>query len=303
MRVIAPAPATLVSSTVPEPDTGEAAYSGATTYAMGSTVISTTSHRKYESLQAGNTGHALPVPPETENDWWLETGVTNRYACLDLARNTQSIGTSPMVITISPGQRINAIAVMGMEADTLRIQMHNGATQVYDKSFDLQLRVVRNGYDYAFKPFSLQPSVVQFDLPPFSGATLTLTLTRSTGTVKIGSILAGTYAYLGQTQTSPVNDALNFSSIDRDIYGTATLVPRRTVPKTTQTLVADKAIVNDLLDIRALLNAVPAVWSGLDDKGADGYFEAVLILGIYKQFSVNLSNAVHAVVTLELEEI
>lgn len=276
-------------------------YSGATTYAIGAKVVG--NHKIYESLQASNTGNALPVPPETLNDWWVEAGVSNRYACFDLARNTQSIGTSPMVVVITPGERVNSIAVMGMEADSLRIQMHNGAALVYDKSFDLRLRIVRDAYEYAFKPFGLQPSVVQFDLPPFFSSTITLTLTRTSGDVKLGSILAGTYIYLGATEYNATNDALNFSSIDRDIYGTATLVPRRTLPKTNQTCAIDKLYVTDLLDARTRLNAVPAVWSGLDDQGSSGYFEALLILGIYKQFSINISEFSHAKVTLELEEI
>jgi len=304
MRVIVPVTPTLISSTVPEPDTGEATYSAGATYALGATVISTTTHRVYESLQAANTGNPLPVPPETQTDWWIETGVTNRWASLDSARNTQSVGASPMVVVIAPGARINSVAVMGMEADTLRIEMINGGAVVYDKSFDLKLRRVRDGYEYCFKPFGLQPSVLQFDLPPFFAAQVRVTLTRATGSVKLGSVVVGNYIYLGAMQQGAENDALNFSTIDRDLYGTATLVPRRTLPVTTQTCIIEKQHVTDLLDARVRLNAVPAVWSGLDDLGSSDWFEAFLILGIYKRFSINSQySASHALVTLNLEEI
>jgi hypothetical protein len=304
MRVIVPVTPTLISSTVPEPDTGEATYSAGATYALGATVISTTTHRVYESLQAANTGNPLPVPPETQTDWWIETGVTNRWASLDSARNTQSVGASPMVVVIAPGARINSVAVMGMEADTLRIEMINGGAVVYDKSFDLKLRRVRDGYEYCFKPFGLQPSVLQFDLPPFFAAQVRVTLTRATGSVKLGSVVVGNYIYLGAMQQGAENDALNFSTIDRDLYGTATLVPRRTLPVTTQTCIIEKQRVTDLLDARVRLNAVPAVWSGLDDLGSSDWFEAFLILGIYKRFSINSQySASHALVNLNLEEI
>lgn len=304
MRVIVPVTPTLISSTVPEPDTGEAAYSAGTTYARGATVISTTTHRAYESLQAANTGNALPVPPETQTDWWLEVGVTNRWASLDAARNTQSVGASPMVVVIEPGARINSVAVMGMEADTLRIEMINGGAVVYDKSFDLKLRRVRDGYEYCFKPFGLQQSVLQFDLPPFFAAQVRVTLTRSTGTVKLGSVVVGNYIYMGAIERGAENDALNFSTVDRDLYGKAELVPRRSIPVTTQTCIIEKQYVTDLLDARVLLNAVPAVWSGLDDLGSNDWFEAFLILGIYKRFSINSQySATHALVTFNLEEI
>lgn len=304
MRVIVPVTPVLVSSTVPEPDTGEAVYNAATTYALGAEVISTTTHRVYESLQAGNVGKALPVPPETENDWWIEVGVTNRWASLDSARNTQSVSASPMVVTVAPGARINSVACMGMEADALRIEMINDGVVVYDKSFDLKLRRVRDGYEYCFRPFGLQPSALQFDLPPFFAAQVRVTLTRTTGTVKLGSLVVGNYIYAGALQKGAENDALNFSVIDRDLYGSATLVPRRSLPVTTQTCLVDRQYVTDLLDARQRLNAVPAVWSGLDDQGADDWFEAFLILGVYKKFSINSQySAKQALVTLTLEEI
>lgn len=303
MRVIIPVTPTLGSSTVPEPDAGESVYNAGTTYALGATVISTSTHKKYESLQASNTGHALPVPPETETSWWIEVGVTNRWACLDLARNTQSVGASPMVVTVTPGRRINSIALMGMEADTARIVMLNGATTVYDQSHDLKLRRVRDGYEYCFKPFDLQPSVVAFDLPPFSASTITVTLTRTTGTAKLGSLVVGNYVFMGSTEYGAVNDALNFSTISRDLYGTATLVPRRTLPKNTVKLSAPRAILADLLDARSLLNAVPAVWCGMDDDGASDFFEPLLILGIYQQFSIGMDTFSHASVSLQVEEI
>lgn len=281
----------------------ETAYNAATTYALGDRVISTSSHRRYESLQAGNLGKPLPVPPETQTAWWLEIGVTNRFACVDTARNTQTIAASPYTLVIKPGQRVNAIAVMGMEADSLTITMTNAGATVYNKTFDLRLRRVKNGYEYAFKPFDLQPSVVQFDLPPFSDSTITLTLARTTGIVKLGSVVVGNYIFLGDAQQSASNDALNFSTIERDIYGTATLVPRRTLPKVDCRLIAPKVIVADLLDARTRLNAVPAVYSGLDDRGSHEYFEPMLVLGIYKQFAITLINAEHAEVSLEIEEI
>ena len=83
-----------------------------------------------------------------------------------------------------------------------------------------------------------------------------------------------------------------------------TLVPRRSIPVTTQTCLIEKQYVTDLLDARTRLNAVPAVWSGLDDRGSSDWFEAFLIAGIYKQFTLDTRySASHALVTLKLEEI
>lgn len=285
-------------------DVTEVAYNSGATYGLGDRVISTAWHRMYESLQINNVGKPLPVPPETETDWWLEVGTTNRYASVDAARNTQTIAASPLTLSISPGQRINSIAVMGMEADSLTITMVNAGSTVYSKTFDLRLRRVRNAYEYAFRPFDLQRSVVQFDLPPFFNATINLTLTRSTGIVKLGSVTVGNFVYLGRHLTDAENDSLNFSEINRDKYGTATLKPIRSLPVTTQTCLIEKRYVNDLLDARQLLDAVVAVYSGLDDRGSSDWFEAFLIQGVYKRFTINSRHSdTHALVSMQLEEI
>jgi hypothetical protein len=306
MQVIVPLEATLTSSGISEPDVsrGEVVYSTLTTYNTGDQVISTSTHKIYESLQDSNLNKPLPVAPEITTDWWIEVGPTNKYACMDLTRNTQTVGGTSLTMVITPGARINSIALMGLEAEHATILMESGGNTVYEAEYDLRLRRVVNAAGYFFKPFIYQASVVEFDLPPYYNSTITLTFTRNTGEVLVGGIVVGTYVYLGRTQPKAVNDALNFSVVDRDAYGTlAALTPRRSVPKTQQVLEADKSIVVDLLAARTALNAVPAVWSGLDDSSSDGYFEAVLILGIYKQFSINLAYPGYAEVTLELEEI
>lgn len=146
--------------------------------------------------------------------------------------------------------------------------------------------------------------MVLFDLPPYASGVLTVTLTRAAGNVECGALVIGTSVDLGTVLDQASSEDLNFSSVDRDTYGDINvLVPRRTVPKTTQTLHAEKARVDVLRAVRKALNAVPAVWSGLDDANADGYFEALLILGIYKEFSITLGRDHFVKVGLQLEEI
>lgn len=303
MRVIVPETLTILSSTLAEPAVGEQMWSAATTYPLGELAVSPTTHRLYESLQADNLNHLPPVPPYKQNDWWLERGVSNRYACVDLSRNSQSVGPSPMVVTVTAGKRVNAFALMGMDAEMVRIRMIAGGVVVYDKTFNLQLRIVRNGWDYFFKPFALNPTAIGFDLPLYSDATVEVTLTRASGDVKLGSIVLGTYAYLGAINWDAVNDGIGFSTITRDLDGSAELVPRPDLPVTQQTLTAPKVIAPDLLDIRTRLSGKPAVWSGLDDLTENPFHQLVMISGVWKRFQIINKNVHDVLVQLELEEI
>ena len=301
MNVIPPIEITtalLTSSTAAEPGPGETAWNAATNYSIGTRAIRTGTHRVYEALAAGVDAGL----PEDTPARWLDVGPTNRFAMFDLERNSATVVASPLTVVITPGQRVNSIALIGVVAQSVTIEMTVGATTVYTYTEDLTTRLTLGWYDYFFGTFGSSPTVIRFDLPPFTGGVITVTLTGS-GNVQCGALALGTAVYLGKVQANPRSDALNFSRIERDDFGNTTLVPRRSVPKTNQVLLTEKGRIDKLGELRKALNAVPAVWSGLDDMTTDGYFESLLVLGIYKQFAFDLSHPQHAVVTLELEEI
>jgi hypothetical protein len=302
MRVIPPltiTPAMLTSSTCAEPHASETAYNPATTYGLGDVVVVAADHRTYESLQAGNTGHT----PSTSPTWWEDVGPTNCWKMFDILRNTQTEQASPLTVVITPGVRVNSIAVLGLEATSVSVSMTGGGPTVYTHTEDLNTRDVGDWYDYFFAPFSTRPSIVRFDLPPYSNGIITVAITNAAGDALCGSLVLGSYEYIGQIEWNPESDALNFSTVDRDVFGNAELVQRRSVPKTTQTLKLDKSRVDRVRNLRTALNAQPAVWSGLDDLNTDGYFEALLILGFYRKFTISPRNAREADIALELEEI
>lgn len=307
MRVIPPLTITdaiLNSSTCAEPASGEAAWSSGTTYALEARVINTTTHRTYESLQAGNLNHAVPnyAAGETANDWWLDVGPTKRWAMFDLLRNTGTTAASPLTVEIEPGERINSMALLALDADTIQIVEEVGGEEVYSRTIDLNTRVVTDWYSYFFEPFSTKPSVVVFDLPPYTTGVFTVTITKASGDVTCGALVIGNHVYLGRTQYGAQSDALNFSRVDRDDFGNSVLIQRRSVPKTNQRLLTPKSYVSRILTTRTALNAVPAVWAAIDDSD-HAYYEPLLILGYYRQFTIDVAHPEDVVINLELEEV
>lgn len=288
------------SSTVSEPSSGEQLWNSGTTYGLGDEVIvvSTNSHKKYESLQAGNTNHN----PASSTDWWTEIGVSNKWKMFDLLRNTTTVGSSPMTVVLTPGERINSIALLGLVADTVTITVENGSEVVYQQEVVVSSRDVFDWYDYFFEPFTAARGVLKNDLPPYTDAVITVTIEKASGNVECGALVIGNYVFIGDVEQGVESDALNFSRITRDFEGNVELIQRRSVPKTSQTLLLDKSRVNKARATRDALNAIPAVWAGISDN-TDGYFEALFILGIYKRFSFNFSHPEHALINLELEEI
>ena len=177
-------------------------------------------------------------------------------------------------------------------------------TAVAGAVFDLSTREVTDGYDYCFEPFSTKASKVLFEIPSFLDIIVTVTLGATSGNVKCGSLVLGTYIYIGTAIGRAGNNGMNFSTIDRDAWGNATLVPRRTVPRLNVTTVLHSARVTKVLNARNTLNAVPALWTGLDDDTED-FFEMTTILGVFKQLEPENWEGVQdkARVTVEVEEI
>jgi hypothetical protein len=274
-----------------------ATYAGGTTYAINYYVIDATNHLVYRSLVASNVGNAL-----SDATKWFLVGSTNKWAQFDVLRSTPTVGASPMVTVLTPGVRINAIALMGLSATSVTITMTSGGVTVYSVTQALTYRYAYNAYDYCFKPFTILPAVAYFDLPPYANGVITITVTNTSGTVQCGDCYIGSYTYIGDVQFDAESDVLNFSTVTRDSSGVATMTAARNVPKSIQNIILPKALVNSAYDLRDALNASTAVWCGIND-GTDGYFRSLLIKGFYRRFTINVKNPIEALISLELEEV
>lgn len=116
MRILRPAiinDAAFVSSNVPET---VAAYNAGTTYAVSNQVRSDATHRLYESVQAGNTGHSLDDPA-----WWADIGPTNRWAMFDQVVGTQTTGATGIDVRVEPPGRVDSLALLNVDAATVRV--------------------------------------------------------------------------------------------------------------------------------------------------------------------------------------
>ena len=255
-------------------------------------------HQVYESLAGSNTGNA----PMVSDTFWAAIGPTNRWAMLDLYRSSKTWAPSPLTVVLTPGQRIDSLFLGGLVADEVEVTMTVDAETVYSATRSLYTRQTLSWSDYFFKPIERRASALFQDLPPYVGAVLTVEITRAAGLVGCSSLVIGQGVYLGRTQMGAEARAKNFSRIDRDSFGNAVLVPRRMVPTANMTIMFEKPRAKLLMELRDRTNAVPVVWSGLDDDAND-YFEPVLIAGIHTTFDLNLAYPNDGLLSLTCEEV
>lgn len=303
----------------------EVVWQSATACPVGAQRIRRETHRTYLALRAITTGDT--TPPEDAPTVWQDIGPTNAWMLYDTHRNTQCIaprglpprtGILPGVIyppgfippaffeiIIKPKKRCDSIAFVALDATSIQISItrETDATVVYSKTVAISQRSVFNWTDYFFAPFRPIKAYVLDDLPMYGDAVISITITSTRAAVKCGAVVLGRSVEIGKVLTGARSGALNFSKVDRDDFGNAALRPRRSVPKVNARLIAEKDKANVVLDLREQLNAVPAVWVGLDTLPGHAYYESVLILGIYKQMEVDMQYANHMYIDLELEEI
>lgn len=272
-------------------------YSAGATYALADRVIDPVAHLIYESLVAANMGNVLTDPTK-----WGKVGPTNAWCMFDTLRSSATVSPGPLTIVLTPGVRVDSLALLGLKATSATITETVAGTPVYSAAKNLNMRDVVDWYSYFFLPFKTHPSLAVFDIPPYSNGVITVTLSNSTGAVECGACVTGLNQVIGEVEQEAESDVLNFSTVERATDGTATMIPNRNVPKTISSITLAKAYVNQVRNLRDALNGSVAVWAGVDDEN-DEYFESLLILGFYRRFTMNLKDDSLVKISLELEEV
>jgi len=177
----------------------------------------------------------------------------------------------------------------------------SGYTTISNNLYYLNTRDVYDWWTYFTTQFIPKKSLVLENLPTgYAGMRVTITFTGS-NPMSIGSCIIGDSTFIGRLAHGAELDTLNFSTMERDIFGNATLVPRKEVSTLSAKLHVDKTIFENVQAIKADLDARPAVWVGIEDSD-DPYYHALIFLGIYREFNFQLDNPIGPSATLELEE-
>jgi hypothetical protein len=286
-------------SNIAEPDVsiGEAFWVAATSYTLGQEVIRQ-NHKKYKNILAGVDAGL----PESTTSRWTESGVSNKWAAADTLRNSQSSNLTQLVMKFIPNELVDSIGIGGIYGTDISIVVNVAGLPVYSYTQSLFKRNPVDWYSWFFSEFRQLESVVRLDLPIYANSEIVITINNLGLQAKCGAVVFGKKHYIGKIAYGASGDDLNFSKFDRAFDGTATLIQRRSVPTVEARLTVDKVYCDDIRNIKKKLNAIPTVWTGIDDSNIDDYFELFLIFGIYKQFSINAAMPTVAEISLKLEE-
>lgn len=285
----------LTSSSVAETD--YAAWNSGTTYSIGQRVILTSTHKVYESLQNSNL-NKNPATDTSSPPYWIEVSVTNRWKMFDTSNSTQTTNSNSIVVTITPGKVINAVALLNVDGTSVRVKVTDPTDGVvYDNTVSLNYNgTINNWYNYFFDPIMRKKNVVLTDLPAYGTAAIEITITYTGNTAKCGVCVIGNVNYIGEGIELGASVGIqDYSRKEKNDFGDYVLVQRSYSKRARFSM----AVLNDQIDalqeLLVDLRTTPCVWIG-DDR-----YQSTMIYGFYKDFDIVIAYHLVSDCNIEIE--
>lgn len=284
-------PDKILSSTATE---GYGEWSSATTYALDDVVVY--SNRIYKSLLANNVNKQ----PNTNPTSWLDIAPSNKTAMFDNQVNTQTIGTTSLVVTFQPGVNFNSLAVLNLKGNTITCEVKDSPTGsiVYSETVSLDGSVIADWYSYFFDDFDIRTEVIFNNIPPYSSGVVTLTVTAGTGAeVAIGTCAVGTMIEIGGTQYGLGYGIRDYSIKETDAFGNTKFVERAYSKRMSPNIFVDNSRLNYVTKTLEKIRSTPTVFIASDDTR----FEGTIMLGFLKDWNVEIAYPSHSMISAEIE--
>ncbi len=280
-------PAMLVSTNVPETDYTE--WSAGTTYDLGTRVRVTSLHKVYQSAAAGNIGH----DPATSTDQWIEVGPTNRWKCLDTSNSTQTVQGTSISYRISPGQGVNALAVLNLVGGlTGRVRViHPTLGTLYDTTHELSSLADEASYwSWCFGERTTPPQLIDLGLPGIPGCDVLLDITGTTA-LAMGVLLVGEQREIGEGVVQGASAELrDYSKYIENDFGDIVLKQGQFAKDVRFKVAILREHTDDAFEYLVTLRATPCLF--IASKG----LRLLTALGFIQNVPVQLpANAVHEI--------
>lgn len=287
--------AALLDCNVLENDEQEWTSSG--NYALKERVMSLDTHTIYESSISNNSDND-PDDRANHADKWKKVSATNRWKMFDQKLADPTTNTGSITLEVQPGKIVNAIALFNIHASSVNITVTDSIDgEVYNKTAILvDNSGVTDWYSYFFSPPEKETEIVAFDLPSYSTATISITLSVSQGDVSVGEVVLGAQKHVGSALFGSQIGLTDFSVKERDDFGNAYPVERDFSQNASFDVTMETRTVRHFQREMAKKRATPLVFSGTDDGGY-----GLLVYGFYEGFYVVLEDALDSHCNLEVE--
>ena len=284
--------AILTSSNIPE-DEYPVWVSGTSYTALDKVIYE---HKIYERIVTGSG----TTTPDLDQDNWLDDGYTNRYRMFDNIISSVSSRVGGIEFTLTPNQVINGIALLNVNASTVRVVMTDPIEGVvYDRTKELRSSSnVIDYFSYFFAPLinlgDLNTAVF-LDLPNRPTATTTVYISSGTGLVEVGEVVYGIQYVVGRTNYGTAIGIKSYSRKEVDEFGKVTVIKRKNSKYADYDVDIDNVNLASVQRLFADIDSVPCVFIGNTEM------EELIVFGFYSDFKATISFPTVSKCTLRVE--
>lgn len=238
-----------------------------------------------------SVGAAKAVPT------WQILGAINRYKMFDNVISTQSTRTGTIVVTVDPGQIINAAAFFGLAGNTINVVLTDPVEGVvYNQTKTLQDNtLIVDWYAYFFELVSPLTDAVFTDLPSYLNATITVTINAGAATAACGEMVIGRQAILGVANFNTSVSIQDYSIKTTDAFGNTIVEERRFSKRADYDVTVETSRVATVQKLLADIRTTPTVFIGEDNRSE------TVVYGFYKQFNIVISTPSISDCSIEVE--
>ena len=283
--------AILTSSNIPENEY-PAWVSGTSYTALGKVIYQ---HKIYQRIVTG----AGTTPPDLDQVNWLDGGYTNRYRMFDNTLSSVSSKMGGIELMLTPNQIINGIALLNVNASTVRVVMNDPIEGVvYDRTKELRSSSnVIDYYSYFFAPLLSEnlETAIFLDLPSKPTATITVYVSSGAGLAEVGEVVYGVQSIVGRTNYGTAIGITSYSRKDTDEFGKVTVVKRKNSKYADYDIDIDNNKLSVVQRLFSEIDSVPCVFIGNPDM------EELVVYGFYKEFKATISFPTVSKCTLRVE--
>ena len=281
----------LTSSNIPE-DEYPAWVSGTSYTALDKVIYQ---HKIYERIVTGSG----TTPPDLDQANWFDSGYTNRYRMFDNIISSVSSRTGGIEFTLTPNQVINGIALLNVNASTVRVVMNDPIDGVvYDRTKELRSSSNVNDYfSYFFAPLLSEnlETAIFLDLPSKPTATITVYVSSGSGLAEVGEVVYGVQSVVGRTNYGTAIGITSYSRKDTDEFGKVTVIKRKNSKYADYDIDIDNTNLAFVQRLFQDIDSVPCVFIGNPEM------EELIVYGFYKDFKATISFPTVSKCTLRVE--
>lgn len=292
MLLIRPTPITPAMVTASNAGSADPEYNPATSYTLGQRVYVPADGRTYECVQSPALGQYPPSAPL----YWMRAEPSNRWAMWDAEISTASTRAGNLTATVTVAGRINALSLHGLVGDSITITQRS----VTDAVLFTQTRALKSNpsgwYGYFFEPRTQVADAVFLGLVPSVGSRVDIAIAGSATACAV--VVVGNAVDIGAAQYGFTTGIVDYSRKVTSSAGVQSFEPGRYSKRASGTVSLERGRYNAISAALAAVRATPCTWVGVPDSGD---YEPMTLLGVFKDFSIEVSNPSHHICSLEIE--